>query len=347
MRGLACAVGAVLGAWGVAAGQDVLVSSRFSNSVLRYEAGSGDFVGVFASEAVLNPNGIAIGPDGSLYVGMGDLKRVGRYDGVTGDYLGDFVFDDPDTPEDETGGMERVRGILFGPDGDLYVSSAETDSVIRFDGETGELIGTFAASADLDGPIGLAFGPDGNLYVASALTGRVLRFDGATGEELGSLVFGMPNPTGVIVGEDDLIYVASAVSDHVRKYTVEGEFVGLAASGHGLDVPIGIAFGPDGLLYVASFGTDSVLRFDGATGAFAGEFVGSGEGGLDGTHFFAFLACKADVNGDGSLDVLDFVAFQQLFVAGAVGADCNGDGELNVLDFVAFQQAFVGGCAWG
>jgi sugar lactone lactonase YvrE len=347
MRELMCAVCGSLCLWSAAAGQDVLVSSRFSNSVLRYEAGTGDFVGVFASEEVLNPNGIAFGPDGSLYVGMGDLKRVGRYDGVTGDYLGDFVFDDPETDEDETGGMERVRGIHFGPDGNLYVSSAETDSVIRFDGKTGALMGTFAESVDLDGPIGMTFGPDGHLYVASALTNRVLRFDGETGAELGSLVTGILNPTGVITGEDDLIYVASAISDHVRKYTVDGEFQGLGASGNGLDIPIGIAFGPDGLLYVASFQTDSVLRFDGATGEFVNEFVGSGEGGLNGTHFFAFLPCKADANGDGALNVLDFVAFQQLFVAGEAGADCNGDGALNVLDFVAFQQAFVEGCEWG
>ena len=54
--------------------------------------------------------------------------------------------------------------------------------------------------------------------------------------------------------------------------------------------------------------------------------------------------CAADLNGDGLLNVLDFVAMQSLFQAGDASADFNGDGALDVLDFVAFQAAFVAGC---
>lgn len=59
----------------------------------------------------------------------------------------------------------------------------------------------------------------------------------------------------------------------------------------------------------------------------------------------AALTCAADVNGDGSLDILDFVAFQMLFQAGDAAADCNADGTLSVLDFVCFQLLFQAGCA--
>ena len=54
--------------------------------------------------------------------------------------------------------------------------------------------------------------------------------------------------------------------------------------------------------------------------------------------------CAADFDGDGSLSVLDFVAFQTAFQAGDGAADCDGSGELNVLDFVCYQQAFQAGC---
>jgi hypothetical protein len=54
--------------------------------------------------------------------------------------------------------------------------------------------------------------------------------------------------------------------------------------------------------------------------------------------------CAADVNGDGALNILDFVAFPGLFVGGDPGADCDGNGALNVLDFVCYQGVFVGGC---
>jgi len=55
-------------------------------------------------------------------------------------------------------------------------------------------------------------------------------------------------------------------------------------------------------------------------------------------------ACGADVNDDGDLSILDFIAFQGMFQSGDPGADCNGDGALNVLDFSCFQSLFVGGC---
>ena len=54
--------------------------------------------------------------------------------------------------------------------------------------------------------------------------------------------------------------------------------------------------------------------------------------------------CPPDCNGDGALNILDFVCFQGLFVNGDLAADCNGDGVLNILDFVCFQDLFVQGC---
>jgi hypothetical protein len=55
-------------------------------------------------------------------------------------------------------------------------------------------------------------------------------------------------------------------------------------------------------------------------------------------------ACVADINGDGELSILDFVAFQLAWEAQEPKADCSEDGAFDVLDFVCFQQAFVAGC---
>jgi hypothetical protein len=54
--------------------------------------------------------------------------------------------------------------------------------------------------------------------------------------------------------------------------------------------------------------------------------------------------CIGDANGDGELDILDFIAFQMKFVAGEASADCNGDGTLSILDFICFQQEWQAGC---
>jgi len=55
--------------------------------------------------------------------------------------------------------------------------------------------------------------------------------------------------------------------------------------------------------------------------------------------------CAPDLNEDGLLNVLDFVAFQQAFVHGD-GADLNWDGVLNVLDLIAFIDLYRDGCNW-
>jgi len=54
--------------------------------------------------------------------------------------------------------------------------------------------------------------------------------------------------------------------------------------------------------------------------------------------------CLADFNGDGSLNILDFVAYQAGFASMDPRADCNEDGSFNILDFVCFQGAFAAGC---
>ncbi len=79
-----------------------------------------------------------------------------------------------------SGGLDQPIGLVFGPDGNLYVTSAVTDNVLRYNGTTGAFIDTFA-SGGLNGPLGLVFGPDGNLYVSSRYTNNVLRYNGTTG----------------------------------------------------------------------------------------------------------------------------------------------------------------------
>ena len=54
--------------------------------------------------------------------------------------------------------------------------------------------------------------------------------------------------------------------------------------------------------------------------------------------------CRPDLDGDGSLTIFDFLAFQTAFDAGDPVADFDGDGVLTLFDFLAFQNAFDAGC---
>lgn len=133
------------------------------------------------------------------------------------------------------------------PAGRWLVSGFESDAVHTYrvaDGQPGRVL------AGVDGAQCSLLGPDGDLYVCAEQVDQVLRFDGET-----------LAPLGVFVGDDPLT----------------------PADENGpLNGPTGASFGPDGHLYVASFENDRILRFDGASGAYLGEFVSARLGGLDG-----------------------------------------------------------------
>jgi len=54
--------------------------------------------------------------------------------------------------------------------------------------------------------------------------------------------------------------------------------------------------------------------------------------------------CPGDCDGNGQLNILDFVCFQQQWQQQTDFGDCDGNGAYNILDFVCFQQAFQSGC---
>ncbi|MGD1914756.1 MAG: peroxidase family protein [Phycisphaerales bacterium] len=62
--------------------------------------------------------------------------------------------------------------------------------------------------------------------------------------------------------------------------------------------------------------------------------------------FVTETICVADLAPPfGMLDVFDFLAFQNEFMAGRLDrADLDGDGQLTLFDFLVFQDVFAGGC---
>jgi len=215
-----------------------------------------------------------------VLVSSTQTNSVLEYDGATGNFLDEFV-----TSGEE--GLDKPRGLAFGPDGDLYVSSFGTDEVLRYNGTTGAFKDVFVPSGrgGLDNPRALLFGSEGDLYVTSTGDNTVKRYDGVTGIFVANFVEsgdgGLDSPRDIVFdAAGDYFYVSSFGTDQVLRYDgTTGAFdrVFVSAGSGGLDGPEGISFGPGGSLYVASSKTNNVLRYHGPTGAFL-EVFASNEG---------------------------------------------------------------------
>ncbi len=194
-----------------------------------------------------------------LLVGSWSTHSVRRYDSTSGDFLGNFV-------SPGSGGLTTPDGLDLGPDGNLYVSSSDTNQVLRYDGQTGAFIDIFA-SAGLVRPSYLKFRDDGFLYVCSGFTDQVLRFDAETGASGGVFASGggLDFPAG-LTWHDGLLYVSgfSGGGGVFRYDAVTGDFVDVFTPD-----PVGplyLRFGDDGNLYVSDYSQDSIRLYEGGTG---------------------------------------------------------------------------------
>lgn len=200
-------------------------------------------------------------------------------------------------------GMNRRLAVLallftaaFAPAQEFFVSSEGTHSIKRFHGLTGAFLGDFVApgSGGLGGPQGLAFGPDGNLYVASRDSDRVLKYDGTTGAYIGVFAT-LPDLAfpADITFRGPYLYVSNFVSNgYVARFNATtGAFVDKFATG--IAAADGQSWDANGDLYVSAFGLNKVMKFNGTTGAYLGDFIPSGGSGLNGP-----LDSRFEPNGD-------------------------------------------------
>jgi sugar lactone lactonase YvrE len=202
------------------------------------------------------PEGVAIGPEGNLYVVDTDTPHTrvsvwtatGRFVRSFGDYgSGPGQLSDP-------------RQVAVDGAGFVYVADSANNRIERFtpDGQFAGSIGqgqTFTTRPDL-----------------------------------------LSTPRGVAVSPDGTIYASDEYLRRVQHYTPDGAFLGTfgsQGSGDGQFEATGaIAAGPDASLYVADWSLSSIQRF--SAGAFLGR-VGSGVGSGPGqfSHpFYVAVDCR-------------------------------------------------------
>ncbi|MBK7338840.1 MAG: NHL repeat-containing protein [Saprospirales bacterium] len=252
----------------------VLVSSRGESAVKEYDL-AGNFLGNFVepgSGGLSGTEDMLFHPDGSVLVTGFANTAIKRYDGATGDYLGNF-----------TSGysLNTPSKMSIGPDSLIYVTQWGTtqNKVVRF-GLDGAFVDEFTSVGAPNG-LGHVWDGDKNFYIAlygNGGTGTVHKFD-SLGNNLGTFIssFLLQGPTSIWWDSNGDMLVEDFTVGKVLRYNSQGQFQGEFITG--MTNPEGIAFLPNGDFLIGDWGVDAVHRFD-STGLYLDYFT-SGNGLTD------------------------------------------------------------------
>lgn len=195
------------------------------------------------------------------------------------------------------GPFRGTNGILFGPDGRLWVASVATPVLAALDPETGEILERLGPDEGVEGPDDLAFGPDGSVFWTDINIGTVgRRSPDGTSKVVADLGPGV-NP--ITFSDDGRLFVSQCFYDD-RLFEVDPEGVKEPrlisddlGPGCGLN---GMDWGADGMLYGPRWFQGSVVKVD----VDSGEYTTVADG------FGVPAAVKFDSKG--RLHVLDSMA---------------------------------------
>jgi sugar lactone lactonase YvrE len=260
------------------AGSLFITSRDFGTADLHQFSLSGTLLQTLPGNGLNNGQGVAIGPNGNLFVANESGADVLQYNAITGAFISNFA------------STANFPGpILFGPDANLYVGAG--NSVQRFNGLSGAFIGTFAIG--LNSASGMAFDANGNLFVSDGVLGTVKKFD-STGAFVSTFVSGQPalaNGAGGILFNGANLLVAATYGNggppwgnRILAFDPNGNQLADFANDANLNGPSAMAFGPDGLLYISNYAGASVVRYN-AAGQFVDTFIANGPGSMRGIAF--------------------------------------------------------------
>jgi RHS repeat-associated protein len=258
-----------------------------------------------------NPQHLAIGPDGSVYIADIQDRRVRKVDpsGIITTVAGNGQQCSVTTSPCGDGGpatqasVTNPAGVAVAPDGSLYIADLGDERIrkVATDGTIYTIAGTGnqgsagdggpASEAEFYGPNDVALGPDGTLYIADEYNYRVRAvspqgiISTVAGSGTKSCLFqqcgdGGPAvdavllPADVTVGPDASVYIADELTNSIREVGTNGIITSIAGTGKSgfisgdagpatdatLVLPDAVAFSPDNTLLEAEAGSSRIRR---------------------------------------------------------------------------------------
>ncbi|MFG0283295.1 MAG: PQQ-dependent sugar dehydrogenase [Phycisphaerales bacterium JB039] len=320
-----------------------------------------------------NAGEIRFGPDGLLYIALGD--GGGADDEDTSSRFGHG-------PAGNGQNIETVHGSILRIDPLKATGALSANGQYSIPGDN-----PFVGRAGIDeiyaygfrNPFRFSFGPGGELIVADVgqndieEVSIISRGDNAGWRILEGDFRFVPNgeEDGFVIdnfdGVPDEVVPPRLQYDHDEGLSVIGGFVYTgdaipALAGKYIFGDFSTRFArPDGRLFCGDLATGAIEEFaESARGL--GLFI-KGFGQDDAGEVFVLAginlgpfgnfgevyqivdgSCGPDCDASGSLDFFDFLCFQNQFAAGDLRADCDGSGSLDLFDFLCFQNEFAAGC---
>ncbi len=155
--------------------------------VLRKVAEDGTFLGDVTTP--LRYTGLAMAPDGNLYLVGWYVPSMWRYD------VGNGTFTEVHT---NLGG--NLEGLAFDPAGNAYVAVMSADAVLKV-----TPAGVRTTIATLVNPVGVSFG-DGSVFVATSCSGNIYRI-APDGSGTTNFAIGQYCTIGIHFGSDGRVYL--------------------------------------------------------------------------------------------------------------------------------------------